>query len=64
MKPDTVVISDLLDVIHYAIIKKYGENTVILKQLQEIDEAIQSGKLENIKVEGVPFWETIKNSLR
>lgn len=39
MKPDTVVISDLLDVIHYAIIKKYGENTIILKQLQEIDEA-------------------------
>ncbi len=61
---DTVVISDLLDVIHFTIIRKYGENDIILTQLKEIDDIIQSGKLENLKVEGTPFWESIKNSLK
>lgn len=60
---DKVVISDLLTVIHYTIIKKLGENSIILEELSAIDKKIQSGELEDFKVEGIPFWETIKTMI-
>lgn len=60
---DTIVISDLLDVVHYTIIKNKGENTIILHELQSISRKIQEKKLDNYPVQGITFWESIKNNL-
>lgn len=60
---DTIVISDLLDVIHYTVIKNEGENTVILHELQAIDRKIKEGRLANYPVQGVTFWESILSKL-
>lgn len=51
-------ISDLIDVIHSTIIKNEGNNDVILHELQAIDNALQSGNLQNYIVD-VPFFRSI-----
>lgn len=51
-------ISDLLDVIHAAIIKNSGSNDIILEELQAIDEKIKAGKLVNYVVD-TPFFRSI-----
>ncbi len=60
---DKITISDLLDAIHYTIIKHYGVNEIILDELQKINEKIQGGELANLKLVGVPYWESLKKSL-
>lgn len=60
---DTIKITDLLDVVHYTVIKNKGENTIILNELQMIERKISEGKLENYPVQGITFWESIKNNL-
>lgn len=60
---DTIKITDLLDVVHYTVIKNKGENTIILHELQSIWQKITDKKLENYGVQGITFWEFIKNNL-
>lgn len=55
-----VTITDLIDVIHYTIIKKLGKNEVILKEIQSIQGKISGDKiLENYSVEDTEFWKSI-----
>lgn len=57
-------ISDLLSVIHYTIIKNHPSksNTVILDELNSIDNKIKSGELEDYKVDDTAFFKSIINS--
>lgn len=64
VEKDKVLISDLLDVIHFAIIKNLGENDIILDELTAIDNKIKAKRLVNYPVKGVAIWETLKNSLK
>jgi hypothetical protein len=58
------LISDLLDVIHFAIIKnsESRENNIILDELSRIDEKIRSGRLPNYPVNDVAFFKHIVNN--
>lgn len=50
-------IQDLLDVIHFTVIKNEKVNKKILKEIQSIEKKIQSGKLPNYNVQ-TPMWWT------
>jgi hypothetical protein len=54
-----VTIKDLMDVIHYTIIQKNGENTKFIDEVRRLDFLIFSGELENFSVEQTPLWQTI-----
>ncbi len=54
-------ISDLLDIIHLAIIKESPEeeNKVVLAELEAIDKKLNSGELPNYEVKNVPLFRTV-----
>jgi hypothetical protein len=55
-----VSLTDLIDVIHYTIIKHRGENLVALKELQRLDWLIKGSKeLDNYSVEETELWQSI-----
>lgn len=50
-------IQDLLDVIHFTVIKNEKVNNKILKEIQSIQDKIHSGKLPNYHIQ-TPMWWT------
>lgn len=52
-------IRDLLDVIHWTIIDKEGENEKCMHELSSIDNKIQSNRIENYKVSETTFWQSL-----
>lgn len=50
-------IQDLLDVIHFTVIKNEKVNKKCLKEIQSIQDKIHSGKLQNYNVQ-TPMWWT------
>ena len=54
-------ISDLLDMVHFTIIKKKGENNIILDELDSIDKKIKSGELKNYVVNETTYFRAIIN---
>ena len=58
--PRYVSLTDLIDVIHYTIIKHRGENIIALKEIQQLEYLIKgSKKLENYSVEETELWQSI-----
>jgi hypothetical protein len=57
-------ISDLLDIIHLAIIKNSPskENDIIINELQSINEKIKNGLLPNYSVDDIRFFKYIINN--
>ena len=52
-----VSLTDLIDVIHYTIIKHRGENIVALEEIQRLEWLIKGSKeLENYSVEETELW--------
>ena len=56
----TVYLSDLLDVIHFTIIKKLGRNDFLLKQVQEMEYIIKY-EMGNLDVNDTEMWNSIIN---
>ena len=55
-----VSLTDLIDVIHYTIIKHRGENIVALEEIQRLEWLIKGSKdLENYSVEETELWQSI-----
>ena len=53
----TVTLQDLTDIIHMTVIKNEKVNKKILKEIQSIQDKINSGKLKNYHVQ-TPLWWT------
>ena len=59
-KHSVVVLTDLIDVIHYTIIKNRGENIVALDEIQRLEYLLKGSKeLENYSVEETGLWKSI-----
>lgn len=56
---EDVTIQDLLDVIHWTIIKEEGENSKCLHELDSIYGKIQRKYIPNYKVKETTFWKVI-----
>lgn len=56
-----VTIKDLLDIIHFTIIKSHPSkrNDVILKEIQDIEKKIDGGKLENYNINHPMWWTCV-----
>jgi hypothetical protein len=55
-----VSLTDLIDVIHYTIIKHRGENIIALEEIQRLEWLIKGSKeLENYSVEETELWQSI-----
>lgn len=55
-----VSLTDLIDVIHYTIIKHRGENLVALEEIQRLEWLIKGSKeLDNYSVEETELWQSI-----
>lgn len=55
----SVLLTDLIDVIHYTIIKHLGKNAIALEEIQKLQWLIYNKKLENYSVEETEFWQFI-----
>lgn len=56
---EDTTIRDLLDVIHWTMIKQEGENDKCLHELDSIDNKIRGGYMENYKVKETTFWQSL-----
>jgi len=54
---DKVVISDILDVLHFAVIKAKGENTLILEELASITKKLTDAGIYHFPVKDVTYWK-------
>ncbi len=52
-------IKDLLDMVHYTIIKEQKVNNVILEELEAIDKKIESGELKNYEINCPIYWTAV-----
>ncbi len=51
-------ISDLLDVIHFTMIRELGKNEIALDFIQKMDYLIKTGQLQNYSVNETELWKS------
>jgi hypothetical protein len=58
-----ITIKDLMDVIHYTIIKYDGENYKFIDEVRKFAYLIEQGEIENHDVSKTELWESIMRNL-
>ena len=58
-----ITIKDLMDIIHYTIIKNSGENTKFIDEVRKFDSLIDQGEIENYDVSKSEMWQTLLRNI-